>query len=218
MLDHSCRPDVRRMTRHGTLTSCGRCARGFSLIEVMVALIVLCVGLLGIARMQSLALSSTTVAAQRSLAAVEADSLAAMMHANRGYWTNADPANATIQISGNTFTFNGAPALAAAGNPLPCVSPAVAVSCTPTVLAAYELHDWATQLQSMLPGNFAQIQCGTNTPVSCLVTITWAENGVAVNAQEAGAAAQAQTANTTGQAANTSITMQNPTYTLYVQP
>ena len=41
-------------------SSCVRgAARGFSLIEVMVALIVIAVGLLGIAKMQSLALMAT---------------------------------------------------------------------------------------------------------------------------------------------------------------
>ena len=42
--------------------------RGFSLVEVMVAVVVLCVGLLGVAHMQALALSNTTTARMRSLA------------------------------------------------------------------------------------------------------------------------------------------------------
>src|SRR5579871_1527755 len=91
-------------------------AAGFSLIEVMVALIVLSVGLLGIARMQTLALSSTNVASKRSLAAIEAASLAASMHENRGYWANSgDPSNATIAITGTNFAFTGAPALSVLG-------------------------------------------------------------------------------------------------------
>jgi prepilin-type N-terminal cleavage/methylation domain-containing protein len=60
--------------------------RGFSLIEVLVALIVVSVGLLGIAKMQAVAYSSTGVASKRSLAAIEAASLASSMHANRAYW------------------------------------------------------------------------------------------------------------------------------------
>ena len=52
----------------------------------MVALVVLCVGLLGILKLEAAAISSTTVASQRSLAALEAASLAASMHVNRGYW------------------------------------------------------------------------------------------------------------------------------------
>ena len=41
---------------------------------------------LGLANMEALAMSSTGVASPRSLAAIEASSLAAAMHANPGYW------------------------------------------------------------------------------------------------------------------------------------
>jgi type IV pilus assembly protein PilV len=196
-------------SRRSDRVSASSRARGFSLIEVMVALIVLSVGLLGIARMQSLALSSTSVANKRSLAAIEAASLAAMMHENRGYWINGDPSNATITIVGTTFTFtNGAAALSAAGSP-DCTS--VGGPCLPTPLAAYDLHQWATTLQGMLSGDTATINCGAVTPVSCTINITWLENAVAINSQQS---AQA----TTAQAAGTPAAIQNPSYTLYVQP
>ncbi|PMU83799.1 type IV pilus modification protein PilV, partial [Pseudomonas sp. GW704-F3] len=82
--------------------------RGFSLVEVMVALVVMSVGMLGIAKMQAAALSNTAVASTRSLAAIEASSLAASMHANRGYWSS--PAVATsITLTGATVTPNVAP-------------------------------------------------------------------------------------------------------------
>jgi type IV pilus assembly protein PilV len=179
------------------------CAGGFSLVEVMVALVVLSVGLLGIARMHSLALSSTTVASQRSLAAIEADSLAAMMHENRGYWSGGDPSTSTITIQGTTLTFTGAPLLSGAGTPN-CTSTATP-QCTPTALAAYDLQSWATQLQAVLPGASTTIKCGQVNPVSCLVSIYWVENAVAINSQ--GVVSPAAPA-----------TMQTPTYTLYVQP
>ena len=52
-----------------------RDCRGFTLLEVMVALVVLCLGLLGILKLEAAAISSTTIAAKRSLAALEASSL-----------------------------------------------------------------------------------------------------------------------------------------------
>src|SRR5579862_6704677 len=64
-------------------------SRGFSLIEVLVALIIIGVGMLGIAKIQALAYASTGTAAARSIAAIEASSLAAAMRANRDYWTTA---------------------------------------------------------------------------------------------------------------------------------
>ena len=58
----------------------GTGVRGFSLVEVMVAVIVICVGLLGIAKMQALALSNTTTSRLRALAAIEAAGLASAMN------------------------------------------------------------------------------------------------------------------------------------------
>jgi hypothetical protein len=47
--------------------------------------------------------------------------------------------------------------------------------------------------------------------VTCTVTITWTENLVAVNTQEATAANQAV-------AANSPAALQLPSYTLYIEP
>jgi type IV pilus assembly protein PilV len=176
-------------------------SRGFSLVELMVALIVLSVGLLGVARLQSLALSSTSIAAQRSLAAIEAASLAAAMHENRGYWVNGDPAGATISVQGTTFSYAGGAAALSGAAGSTCLS--TASPCTPTQMAAYDLQMWATSMTGLLPGYLANISCGTVSPVSCSIVITWTENAVAVNATEAAASP---------------ATMQTPTYMLYVEP
>ena len=181
-------------------------ARGFSLVEVMVALIVLSVGLLGIARMQTLALSSTSVASQRSMAAIEAESLAGAMHANRGYWSNSDPSAATILVSGSAVTISaGAPILNAA---LGAATDCSTVNCTPEKMAAYDLTRWGTDLNRMLPGNYTLVQCGNITPVTCVITITWAESAMGVN--------QKQASLQTG-AVNTAV-VQKSDYVLYVQP
>jgi type IV pilus assembly protein PilV len=165
---------------------------------------VLSVGLLGIARMESLALSNTSVANQRGLAAIEAASLAASMHVNRGYWTSNDPVTAKITMTGTNFSFTGVPLLAGAGSP-DCTS-AGAPPCTPTNLAAYDLHQWAAALKAILPSDIATITCGTVTPISCTIQIQWSENVVAMNAQEA------------LQQSTKTAALQLPTYTLYVQP
>lgn len=184
----------------------GHCSRGFSLVEVMVALIVLSVGLLGIARMQVLALSSTSVAGKRALAAIEAASLAASMHEDRGYWANSgDAIDAVITLDGTNYTYTRrATALNLVG-PQDCTNSAA--PCTPTAMAHFDLQQWATVLQGLLPNDSAIIACGNATPLSCTITINWFENAVGVNDQQA-----------TREALGTQAAMQNPTYVLYVQP
>src|ERR1700691_621695 len=103
---------------------------GFTLVEVLVAVIIIAIGLLGIAKMESVALGSTGVAQQRSIAALQAASLAASMHADRGYWGQGG-APATITITGTTITQSGGTSVSTAVN---CV---VGVAgngppCTPT--------------------------------------------------------------------------------------
>lgn len=177
------------------LTQLGRPLRrrsvGFSLIEVMVALVVTSIGLLGLAKMESLAISSTSVAGSRSIAAIEASSLAASMHANPGYWAGGfAPAVTTVSAANN---FSAA---------TPCLT-AGASSCAPAATAAYDLQQWAAALQAVLPGYYATINCTTTVgiPVTCTIQIQWAENAVAANSYQSNIGSLAQ-----------------PTYTLFVQP
>src|SRR5579862_9783339 len=85
-------------------------ARGFTLLEVMVALMVTTIGLLGIAKLQALAYASTGSASVRSLVALQVAGLAAAMHADRGYWA-AGYAPSPLIITGPAI---GDAALAAA--------------------------------------------------------------------------------------------------------
>lgn len=179
---------------------------GFSLIEVMVAVIVLCVGLLGIAKMQALALSSTSIAGERALAAILAESLAASMHENRAFWTTT-AAGVAYTVTGNVV--NNPPVA-----PPNCLD-AAAGTCNATALAAFDLQQWAialgggtpagslTNQPALLPNPTAQVSCNTVNPVSCTVQISWAEKAVALS---------------NASAANQNAAMQNPTYILYVQP
>jgi type IV pilus assembly protein PilV len=184
--------------RHANAHRCG----GFSLVEVMVALVVCAIGMLGLAKMESLSISSTSVASSRALAAIQAQSLAATMHANTGYWASGTaPATTTVTVANGTTTINSTdPSLSTvvAG----CSATGTA-SCAPNVMAAYDLQQWAQALQTLLPGSFATITCTTTdlTPVTCTVQIQWTEKAVAANVQQ------------------TNLnTLQLPTYTLYVQP
>jgi len=180
--------------------------RGFSMVEVLVALAVISVGLLGVAKIQALAYASTGTASVRSLAAIEAASLASAMRANRAYWSVFAPANAGITVTGATVsspdaTFNGL--LAATQD---CTATGSA-PCNPATLAAFDLQQWALALSQILPSAGATVACENLTvPIDCTVTVTWNEKAVAVNKQGIVATSAANTL--TGQ----------QTYTLYVEP
>jgi type IV pilus assembly protein PilV len=175
---------------------------GFSLIEVLVALVVTSVGLLGLAKMESLSLSSTGVAAGRSIAAIEASSLAAAMHANSAYWAGGILAvPATVSVVGTTVTISD-PGLSSV---VDCTVPG-ANACTPDLMAAYDVQKWAASMGQVLPASFSTITCTAPTvivPATCTIQIQWAENAVAMNAQQT---------NMGGVQAPTSG------YVLYVQP
>ena len=178
-------------------------SRGFSLVEVMVALIVIAVGMLGIAKMQGLALSSTSASRSRALAAIEASSLAAAMQANRAYWSlaGAGTLTATVTTSGGTATLaspdgtlqaalTAAAGTACAGASVSNLSCVCTVSCAPAVnLAGADLYDWGQSLAGFLPNATATVTCNrTDTPVDCKIQISYLENTVSMTSQEANAA------------------------------
>jgi type IV pilus assembly protein PilV len=196
--------------------------RGFTLVEVMVALIVIAIGTLGIAKMQALALSNTGASRTRALAAIEASSLAAAMHVNRAYWAAYNSLPGTIQVAanGNGIVTSSSATLQAALSAVPTTCPTgttfnTKLSCycasgysapcgtaTYVNMAASDLYDWGSGLASLLPAAFAQVTCSsTDSPVDCTITITWTENAVAINKQQSAAAA-----------------IQTVQYTLYVIP
>jgi len=202
-------------------------ARGFSLVEVMVAVLVICVGLLGIAKMQALALSNTTTSRLRALAAIQAASLASAMHSNREYWASpAPPANTTFNGNTNPQFVSTDAALAvtanadytAGGGNLNAINQCVGTLgsgtvCSPptngtTNLAGFDLARWGTSLTQTLPNPQAQVQCsvvaGGNSPAQCTILITWTEKAVGLNAQE-----QTNPGNSA---------MEQPNYMVYVEP
>jgi type IV pilus assembly protein PilV len=186
-------------------------ARGFTLLEVMVALVVTSVGLLGIAKLQALAYASTGSASVRSLVALQAAGLAASMHANRGYWASSLAAPITITgtvISDNTLATT-------ATTPTYCQAGSGNTPCSNVAIASSDVQTYATALNTMLGNSnpVTTITCPApaliGSPVSCSIQVTWNEKAVSINQQSA--------ANTTTGSNPTTATFA-PTYTLYVEP
>jgi type IV pilus assembly protein PilV len=179
-----------KQTPHFTITAARSGAGGFSLVEVLVALVIIGIGMLGIAKLQALAYASTSTSALRSLAALQASSLASAMHANRNYWSVVSP-GFQFQFTGNTIT-------ATTDNTL--TGTQCSSGCAAGPLAAYDVWKWLSAVNSVLPNATGLVSCPATTgPVTCGIQLGWNESNVAINAQATGT----QTA---------------PTYTLYVVP
>ena len=175
-------------------------AGGFTLIEIMVALVVTTIGLLGIAKVQALAYASNGTASVRSLVATEAAGLASAIRANRLYWGFV-PTAAPITITGGTISDATLDALApgstfdanfcAQGGGAPCV---------PQTMAANDLHIYGAGLAALVNNAVTTVTCPAGViPLNCTIQVTWNEKTVAVNAQGGNA-------------------LIAPTYVLYVQP
>lgn len=196
-------------------------AFGFSLIEVMIALIITCVGMLGIAKLEAVVLSNTGSSRLRALVALEAASLADAMHADRDFWdgtsggaspdwTTSMGVSVTVTAGTATFSATNSGHLATALGTLPTCT----ATCNPVNLAAYDINQWANGptglgggLAQVLKKSTSSISCIAATvlnPATCTITINWSENTVAANQQEAQSGAPASFA--------------NETYTLVVQP
>ena len=162
-------------------------ARGFTLIELLVTLAIVAIGLMGVAKLQAAATAETQISRTRSLMTYQAESLAAAMRANRVYWANEKAAaQPTIVVAeGGAVTSTDTTAW---DNAL-CAS-----ACTPAVLAATDVHVWASNYGARFPTATAKIECGVSSgPVTCDITLRWPERTVAVNRSTAGSTASTGT-------------------------
>ncbi len=139
--------------------------RGFTLLEVLIALVVFSIGLLGVAGLMVLSVRTNHSAFLRTQASFLAESMADRMRTNLG-WTS---------------DYNGTYDSSTAGTG-GCISAA----CTPAQLAAHDRLEWSQQLVEHLPSPTATIECDNNPPPAgyagsqpygglCRMTISWTE-------------------------------------------
>lgn len=112
--------------------------RGFTLIEVLIALIVLSLGLLGLIALQTRSLAASHSAYLTSVASIQAMSLAEMMRAN--------PKAADVYHDAN---------LDEIGPPAPLKQCEGSNYCTPAALANYDLARWAADTRDKSPSTLS---------------------------------------------------------------
>jgi type IV pilus assembly protein PilV len=159
--------------------------RGFSLVEVLIAILVLSIGLLGLAGMQLQGAEGTNSAYFRSQATVIANELAERLHVNH------------LAVDNNDYEAINLVNLQACDGSTPpptrCASDqsGLADSCDPTQIAAFDTYSAACDIGERLPAGSLAVSCvdvdGTD-PDSCtdgsshLITVSWDEvdDGLAV--------------------------------------
>lgn len=151
---------------------------GFSLLEVLIAILVLSIGLLGLAGMQLQGAEGTNSAYFRSQATLIANELAERLHVNRPAVDNSDYAATNIANSEDHCN-NNVP------NPwCDSVGNALAESCNPTEMATFDIHSAACGIDERLPTGGLAIACADVDPtdgVDCtigsphLITVSWNE-------------------------------------------
>ncbi|MCX7094486.1 MAG: type IV pilus modification protein PilV [Methylobacter sp.] len=137
---------------------------GFTLIEVLIAMLVLAVGLLGLAGLQATGLKNNQSAYNRSQAIQLAYDLADRIRAN------SNGASGLPSIASYTATLPSA----AVAQPN-CLT--VGITCTQALMAQNDLFEWNNAVTTVLPGGVGTIASVTALPtVTITITITWDDN------------------------------------------
>ncbi len=153
---------------------------GFTLIEVLIAVVVLSIGLLGVAAMQFVGLRDSNKSNERSLATVLAYDIADRMRAN----PQATAAGNYLITAGTAPT---TPTITSPSTPqdfckTDFTGTTVANICSSTEMATADKYDWYTTVQNTLPGGLGQVTCtdanvGDASPCSAgstfTITVMW---------------------------------------------
>lgn len=162
---------------------------GFTLIEVLIAVVILSIGLLGMAGIQLQGLRGTTSSTLRSDATILANDIAERIHANTGGVTVAGAAQNThySDIDTSTIDCNSPPTLCSASPGTPVVA-ACALAGGASAggtgsMAESDIFEFACGLNgaggvNAIPGGFATITCnsaGCPFGSELTVNVNWAE-------------------------------------------
>ena len=142
---------------------------GIGLIEVLVALVILAVGMLGIASLYVTTLQAKITAQSRMQAINLADDMADRIRANRLVSTptiyQVAKTSAVLSSPGKICAINSATALGSV--------------CTADEMATYDLYQWSQEVFTVLPGSAAlEVSVTTataTTPPFYTITLKWTE-------------------------------------------
>jgi type IV pilus assembly protein PilV len=155
--------------------------RGFTLLEVMVALLLFSLGLIGLAGLLTVSVKTNQSAYLRTQATFLAQAMADRMHANPlGLWGTSYNLN-SIAAPGSVLGTTSAPTV--------CTSMGSPITCSPAQLAGRDLTMFQYQLNTFLPNASVAVACATpaSTPsasqllllppysTTCEIFIQWSQ-------------------------------------------
>lgn len=176
-------------------------AKGFTLIEVLITVVILSIGLLGMAGIQIQGLRGTTSSSVRSQATILANDIAERIRMNvDGLSIQDNPANSDYSNVSITRDEDGNPQFICGAESAPTLCSATSgggevVSCTTAEMTTFDIYEFACGLGhnggvvNLLPNGTANISC--NNAADCgpgselVININWTENDTAVDAQGA---------------------------------
>ena len=125
---------------------------GFTLLEILIALIILSIGLLGLAGLQANSLQNNNSAYQRTQASLLANEMLDRIRANR----QGLEAGAYDALDSTTTSDPG------------CITS----GCSSAQMAQHDAHDWGTRLGNLLPAGQGTVSGGGANPVFT-ITVMW---------------------------------------------
>ncbi len=137
--------------------------RGFTLVEALVALVVLSIGMLGIAALYVDSLRTGRDAVTRSNAVILAGDMADRIRANRQGGANYVKAITDVGALNSN-----------------CQQGGTSGSCTSAVMASNDISQWSTALATALPSGTGSIAFVAATPTAAAVytiTVNWIDSG-----------------------------------------
>nr|WP_307658009.1 type IV pilus modification protein PilV [Variovorax paradoxus] len=135
---------------------------GFSMLEALVAVLVLSFGLFALAGFHLRVLSDSVGASNQNIAAQLAGDMADRIRAN----PVAGTASGSPYVAGWTAASSTEPTPSCAG---------ASANCTAIQLAAHDLWGWKRRVSSALPGGVADVQSKTGVGGLLFVHIAWDE-------------------------------------------
>jgi type IV pilus assembly protein PilV len=127
---------------------------GYLMIEVMVTMVVILIGIVGIAKLQHVAKNSTAQAIQRTLVSDLADNLIERVRSNPDGIANYFPSDSALVLKGVT--------------PTPSKLCTISNSCIPSELATFDLWEWEQTLIGTTEQSLGNNTGGLVNPIVCL--------------------------------------------------